>query len=262
MSNELSIVALALVAALGAACDDAAGVDPSSDDLGADQSAAAPDLLPCTTALFNGFPGDSAAPRRLECTPCGCTVDTLEGAAGQALWAQTIFSSTLSESAAGAVVTNDGSSGPAFATLVSTATAGPFYADGDFDLRLDYAVIAAAPGGSAFLRVDLASGSFFEVSRGRALGGADTYAATLAGIPSSKPSSEPSGVLRLVRAGNLVTAYGDGIKVGASTAGGPGRVAISVGAGVDGCAGADGGACEQQVTLHQVRLASGALVDR
>ena len=266
-----SFVILALAGSLAcvAACDDDGNNDLGGavDLLGADLPISLPDLASCPPPAFNGFPGDSTTERRLDCSVCGCSIDTLSKAAEEGLWNKTTLSATLSDSAPGVYVVADGSLGPAFASLTSLNPGGPFYLDGDFDLRMDYATSAFPYAARIALRVDVPSGEFFEISRGRTVLGAAVYSSTLASIPGEKPASLNLGTLQIVRHGAIITVYGDGTQVAMSSAAGSGRAAIFLSAGLEGCGPSDAGVpdsggCTLAATMHDIRLASGALVDR
>jgi hypothetical protein len=254
-----SVVCVALVGCGGDDHDDLGG---AGDLLGADLPITLPDLSICSAGQFNGFPGSSPIERRLDCSGCGCLIDTLTMAADQALWTKSSVSATFSDSAPGINIVADGSTGPAFATLASLNPGGPFFLDGDFDLRVDYLVSLLVPGTHVALRVDSPDGTFFEVARSRSPAGENDYTASLAGVASAHANNAIEGTLRLVRSGTALVAYGDNNQLQTSTAVGTGRAAIYLAAGIDGCFDADAGSCELVATLHDVRLASGALVDR
>jgi len=269
-SFHATALVLATVTLVGVgACDDEGNNDLGGpvDLLGADLPVVLPDLLSCPQPIFTGFPGDSTSERRVDCSLCGCTVDTLSKAAEQGLWTKSTLSATLSDSAPGIYIVADGSVGPAFASLTSLNPGGSFYLDGDFDLRMEYSTPVFPSASRIALRVDVPSSEFFEVSRGRTVDGAAVYSATLAGIPAEKAASVNIGTLQIVRHGATITVFGDGTQVAMSTAAGSGRAAIFLSAGLEGCgptdAGVpDSGVCTLAATMHDLRLASGVLVDR
>ena len=255
-------VLLAAAASLGACGDDSHDdLGGPVDLLGADLPVSLPDLSVCPIP-FQGFPGDSPSERRLDCTLCGCEIDSLSKAAEEGLWAKTSTGATLTDSTPGIYILTDGVSGPAFATLSSLNVAGPFYLDGDFDLRVDYLISLQSYATHVALRVDLPDGTFYEVARKSSSTGSNTYAAQLGGLATAIPAAVDQGTLRLVRTATTITAYGDADQVGKNLASGAGRVALYLSAGIDGCFAADGGSCTLVTTLHDVRLTTGALVDR
>lgn len=257
-----SLLLLLLVACAACGDDDVAN-DPW-DLRGPDLPISLPDLAGCQAASFNGFPGVSGVERRLDCA-CGCLIDPLTG--GQGLWAKTEVSGTVSATPAGASFVVDGSAGPAFATLGSEQAAGSFFLDGDFDLRVDYHVDALPPGGRTAMRVQLADGTFWELARSKDASGEDRHAAQLAGVAASSVTAQSAGTLRLLRAAFTLVAEVDGVEIARTTAASASRLAIYLSSGVVGCALADagvpdGGTCGLAASLRDVRLASGALVDR
>jgi hypothetical protein len=256
---------LALAVLLLAACGDddhVADLASGADLQVADLPALEHDLAVCP-AQFSGFPGVASSERRLDCNPCGCIIDPLTMAASQGLWEKTSTGATLSDSGAGLYIVTDGVSGPAFAALSSQSTLGPFYIDGDFDLRVDYLVSLPSNATHVLLRVDVGNGgTFYEVARRSASPTDSRYTAELAGLASMVSTTNDQGTLRLVRAGTTVTAYGDAMQAGQITSASTGRLGITLAAGVDTCIAPDGGSCTLVTTLKDVRLASGALVDR
>lgn len=262
-------ITLGLVLALGACGDDGpTDLGPSFDLSGPDLPITLPDLSSCPAPSFNGFPGDSDAERRLDCTGCGCSIDPLSSAALTGLWARTLLSAEITDEADGLAIRADGSQGPAFASLSSLNPGGDFYLDGDFDLRIDYALGQLVRGGKVSLRIDVTSGLFWEVARARPVDAFEAHFGSLGGVVASKPSTSESGTLRLVRQGLTIIAYANGEEIGKTFSGAAGRAAIFFSAGVTGCDSADGGAvdggsaCVLTAKLRDLRLASGAIVDR
>ena len=254
------------------ACDDGGGAD-----LGAPLDLSVPDLpvtlrdlRACTAPTFAGFSGASDVERRVDCSLCGCVIDPLTAIGPTALWAKTQVSATFTDNTSGVIIFADGSSGPAFATLSSQYPTGPFFLDGDFDLRLDYTVFSLPTGGKIALRVGLGNSvPFWEIARAHPVGGADGYADQLGPTSAALAGGSATGTLRLTRTGFTIVASADGVEVGRTLSGTAARVTLFVAVGVDGCAG-DGGlanddggaACRVGAELRALRLASGALVDR
>ena len=261
---------LAVLAVLAlASCDDAGPIDlgASVDLRGPDLPITLPDLSACEAPTFAGFSGASASERRLDCGLCGCVVDTLTHAASNDLWARSASSASLHDDPAGLRLVVDGGADVAFATIASSNPIGDFYLDGDFDLRVDYALSMLPPGGALALRATLRDDTAFDVRRARSSDGDERYATALLDAVVHHATTAPTGTLRLVRVGDRITAYGDGVLLATADRGAAGRASISLTGIVEGCVrpdagSADAGTCALQVTAHQLRLASGALVDR
>jgi hypothetical protein len=252
---------LVLLALLLTACGDDSGSSGSMDLSSADLPISLPDLSACQLASFTGFPGDSPTERRLDCA-CGCLIDSLDGAATSGLWARSSAGATLTDSAEGVAIVTDGVSGPAFASLASLNVAGPFYLDGDFDLRVDYLISLFNPATHVSLRVTAQDGTFYEIARTRSSLGADAYTTELGGASVSATASVSTGTLRLARSGTTIVGYGDATMVAQTLVAQAGRVSIALAAGIDGCFAGDGGSCTLVSSFADVRLTTGALVDR
>jgi hypothetical protein len=262
--------ALALLLVVG--CDDTS--PPDGNDLSAlsDGGGGVPDLfgadLTCTQPPFEGFGGFSPSERRLAC-PCGCTIDTFASPQVAGFWQPVTLGTTqLAPSAAGLTVTVTASgSETALAALSSLEPTNRFYLDGDFDLLIDYELLAAPPDAShVILNVrdpdQMAITSSYTVERERTAAGEDRHTAYLGGIPHVRvPTSAQSGTLELRRTGLTVQALASGTQVSQFTGAVAGRLAVFVNGTVEGCA-ADAGGCTLSVRWRNLRLAHGTLVDR
>jgi len=273
VTMRLGKICLALClgsALLLTACDEASTADLGGpvDLLGPDLPVVLPDGSTCPAPTFMGFGGVSDTERRLDCTGCGCSIDPLTTAAESGLWARTLVSSSLADGAEGLSISANGGQGPAFASLSSLNPVGAFYLDGDFDLLVDYELGQLVHGGKVSLRIDVASGLFWEIARGRPVEAFEAYFGSLGGVLATLPSLATSGTLRLVRTGFQIAAFADGVEIGKTLSGATGRAAIYLAGGVTGCDTSDAGSpdggseCTLQARLRNLRLATGVLVDR
>jgi hypothetical protein len=259
----------ALSIATGCSDDDNSPTDGGGGDEGANNvDGAGVDLfgadLSCMYGFFPGFGGASATERRYDC-PCGCTIDPFTSAASvSGIWNGTNMHATFTPTTTGLEVGVDGTAGtPAIGGLASFNSTGPFFLDGDFDLLVDYDLVGTPPPNAhAILRVDnLKSGlnGVYTVERLTTAASANQYSAALAGIlPVAVATTATSGTLELKRNGFTLQAIADGSMITQYTGAVQDRLAILVTVGLDTC----GGSCAFTVRWKNLRLNSGALVDR
>jgi hypothetical protein len=197
-------------------------------------------------------------------------IDPMEESNVNSLWGSTLSSGAswtpLTGVALGADLRYSGS--VVQAGLYSAGPANQFFLDGDFDLLLDYDMVAKPPGqGHLVLGVRdpgvVMNIQTYDVERQQASDGTESYASMLGGVPNvTIPTTAMKGTLRITREGYKYTTYGDGNMVTTLIAQKAGRVAVTATAVLSDCALSDGGAsCEWQPRFHNMRLQSGTIVN-
>ena len=245
---------------LGVGGDDLSAVG-GSDLAGGDMS--------CVNQLFNGFNGVQTSLVYFMC-PCGCTIDAMESSAVNPMWGATHTTNSSFVPIAGVGLGEDlhFSGSVEQLGLYSIGPTAQFYLDGDFDLRVDYDLVSAPPGQTHLLIGVRDPGAVmsiqtFDIEREQLSDGSGYYATMLGGVPSNMVATTATqGTLRITRKGFTYTTYGDGQMVSQLIAQKAARVAVTVTATLDDCATSDGGtSCSYQPRFHDVRLASGTLVN-
>ncbi|MGZ3407100.1 MAG: hypothetical protein ACXVAN_11695 [Polyangia bacterium] len=271
--RALCLVALLAGTTLG--CDDdttthAGDLGAGGDDLslsGADFAGG--DLL-CSNRSFNGFTGVQTSLAVFAC-PCGCTVDAMESSVVNPMWGATKTANSNFAPIAGVGLGEDLHYNGSVEQLglYSVGPTAQFFLDGDFDLLVDYDLVSSPPGQTHVLIGVRDPGvvqsiQTFDIEREQLSDGSNFYATMLGGVPSNMvATSATSGTLRLTRQGFTYKSYGDGASVSTLIAQKAPRVAVTVTATLNDCATNDGGGatCGYQPRLHNLRLASGTLVN-
>lgn len=267
------LLVLALVA--GGCGDD---TTTGSGDMGAggdDMFAGANDLsrigdMVCTNLMFNGFNGVQTSLAVFAC-PCGCTVDGMESSVVNPMWGASMTSPSSFVPIAGVGLGEhlDFNGSVQQLGLYSVGPTAQFFLDGDFDMLVDYDLVSAPPGQTHLLMSVRDPGAVmsiqtFDIEREQLSDGSSYYATMLGGVPSNMIATTAThGTLRLTRQGFTYKSYGDGMLVSTLIAQKAARVAVTVTATLNDCATADGGGatCSYQPRFHNLRLASGTLVN-
>jgi hypothetical protein len=242
------------------------------DDLsfaGADFSGAGGDML-CTNRMFNGFNGVQNALVTFAC-PCGCTVDAMESTVVNPMWGATKTSGSNFAPIAGVGLGEDLHYSGTLEQLglYSVGPTAQFFLDGDFDMLVDYDLVSAPPGQMHLLMSVRDPGAVqsiqtFDIEREQFSDGTGYYATMLGGVPSNMTvTAATHGTLRLTRQGFTYNSYADGATISTLIAQKAPRVAVTVTATLNDCANNDGGmgACAYQPRFHNLRLASGTLIN-
>ena len=268
-------VLLVLVLLAGGCGDDTTTASGDMSAGGDDQSFAGADFagagdLPCTNRMFNGFNGVQTSLVVFAC-PCGCTVDAMESTVTNPMWGATKTAGSTFAPIAGVALGEDlhYSGTVAQLGLYSVGPTAQFFLDGDFDMLVDYDLVSTPPGQSHLLMSVRDPGAVqsiqtFDIEREQLSDGSGYYATMLGGVPSNMIASAAThGTLRLTRSGFTYTSYADGATISTLIAQKAPRVAVSVTGTLNDCSNADGGmsACAYQPRFHNLRLASGTLVN-
>lgn len=267
------LLVLALVA--GGCGDD---TTTASGDMGAggdDMFAAVGDLarsgdMVCTNLSFPGFSGVQTSLAVFAC-PCGCTVDSMESSAVNPMWgaSSTSPSSFVPLAGVGLGEHLDFNGSLQQLGLYSVGPTAQFFLDGDFDMLVDYDLVSAPPGQTHLLMSVRDPGAVmsvqtFDIEREQLSDGSGYYATMLGGVPSNMAATTAThGTLRITRQGFTYTSYADGTMVSTLIAQKAPRVAVTVTGTLNDCSAADGGGatCSYQPRFHNLRLASGTLVN-
>jgi hypothetical protein len=228
------------------------------------------DLL-CSYRSFNGFIGVPTSLVVFDC-PCGCTVDGMESSVVNPMWGQSHSPSSsfapIVGTALGEELHFDGSSGFEFDALYSVGPTAQFFLDGDFDMLVDYDLVSPPPGETHLVVSVRDPGTvmgiqIFDIEREQLADGSNSYVTMLGGVPSNAIATTAThGTLRMTRQGFTYKTYGDGNLVSMLIAQKAPRVAVNVTATLNGCTTSDSGAtCSYQPRFHNLRLASGTLVN-
>jgi hypothetical protein len=264
-----------LLAGTTLSCDD--DTTSHAGDLGAggdDQSLSGADFaggdLSCINRSFNGFVGVQTSLAVFDC-PCGCTVDGMESSVVNPMWGATKTANSNFAPIAGVALGEDLHYAGSVEQLglYSVGPTAQFFLDGDFDLLVDYDLVTSPPGQTHVLIGVRDPGvvqsiQTFDIEREQLSDGSDFYATMLGGVPSNMvATSATHGTLRLTRQGFTYKSYGDGVMVSTLIAQKAPRVAVTVTATLNDCATNDAGGatCGYQPRLHDLRLASGTLVN-
>jgi len=203
--------------------------------------------------------------------PCGCTVDGMEANVVNPMWGATKTSGSNFVPIAGVGLGEDlhYTGTVEQLGLYSVGPTAQFFLDGDFDMLVDYDLVSVPPGQTHLLMSVRDPGAVqsiqtFDIEREQLSDGSGYYATMLGGVPSNMTASAAThGTLRLVRQGFTYTSYADGATISTLIAQKAPRVAVTVTATLNDCSNADGGmaACAYQPRFHNLRLASGTLVN-
>jgi hypothetical protein len=245
---------------LGASGDDLslAGADVGGGD------------LPCANRAFGGFSGTPTSLAYFAC-PCGCTLDAMESSGVNPMWGATHTASSSFAPIAGVGLGEDlhYSGSVEQLGLYSVAPTAQFFLDGDFDMLIDYDLVTSPPGESHLVLSVRDPGAvqniqIYEIERAQLADGSNGYATMLGGVPAkSVATTATRGTLRITRQGYTYTTYGDATQVSTLIAQQAPRVAVNVTATLNGCTTSDEGAsCGYQPRFHNLRLASGTLVNQ
>ena len=263
---------LALVA--GGCGDDTTDVNGDMSMGGDDASASHPDFvvagdMPCANRLFNGFNGVQTSLSYFAC-PCGCTVDAMESSIVNPMWGASHTANSSFAPIAGVALGEDlhYSGTVEQLGLYSVGPTAQFFLDGDFDLLVDYDLVSAPPGETHLVVSVRDPGTVqgiqtFEIEREQLADGSSFYATMLGGVPDATVATTAThGTLRMTRQQFTYKTYGDGAMVSMLIAQKAPRVAVTVTATLNGCTTSDMGAsCSYQPRFHNLRLASGTLVN-
>jgi hypothetical protein len=225
---------------------------------------ALPDLQPdmvCVQSLFTGF-GAGGAVSPVQC-PCGCILDDFTSFSS-ARWTSTVMGE-WSATMAGGVLTmaTAGSNNVARPTLSSD---GKFYLDGDFDLVVDYKIVAWAVGGGANLTT-LGPGNTAPTVHAHTYllnGGRHLYV-VVDNLIWDMPTSATQGTFEIKRTGSTLCATSVGTSPKCRNNSEVGRVTVSLQNTVDNatcssvCSG--GGCCAQTTEYRNLKLVTGTIVD-
>jgi hypothetical protein len=274
--RALCLAVLVALAGATLGCDD--DTTSHSGDLGAggdDQGTgggsdlAGRDLLTCNR-MFNGFNGVQTSLAVFECT-CGCVVDGMESSVLNPMWGATKTANSNFAPLAGVALGEDLHYAGSVEQLglYSVGPTAQFFLDGDFDLLVDYDLVSSPPGQTHVLIGVRDPGvvqsiQTFDIEREQLSDGNNYYATMLGGVPSNMVATTAThGTLRLTREGFTYKSFGDGINVSTLIAQKAPRVAVTVTATLNDCSTNDGGGatCGYQPRLHNLRLASGTLVN-
>ena len=264
-----------LLALLAGGCGDdtTSGTGDMGAGSGEDLSLANGDLsatgdMPCNR-LFGGF-GTGATTLAVFACPCGCTIDAMDAMSVSGLWGAT---NTANSNFVPILNVGLGEDLHYHGSLeqLGLYSAGPieqFFLDGDFDLLIDYDLVSPPPGESHLILSVRNPGTVqgtqtFEVEREQLADGSNAYGTMLGGVPPvSLPTTATHGTLRMTRHQYTYTTYGDGTMVSTLIAQQAPRVAVTITATLNGCTVGDQGAsCAYQPRFHNLRLASGTLVN-
>jgi hypothetical protein len=270
----MRVLFLLVVLAGGCGDDTTTGTGDMSaggDDLssaGADFAGAGD--MPCVNRMFNGFNGVQTTLAVFAC-PCGCTVDGMESSVLNPMWGATKTSGSNFAPIAGVGLGEDLHYSGNLETLglYSVGPTAQFFLDGDFDMLVDYDLVSTPPGQTHLLMSVRDPGAVqsiqtFDIEREQLPDGSGYYATMLGGVPSNMITSAAThGTLRLTRQGFMYNSYADGATVSTLIASKAPRVAVNITATLNDCSNADGGmtACAYQPRFHNLRLASGTLVN-
>jgi hypothetical protein len=264
-----------LLALLAGGCgDDTTDVNGDLSMSGDDASASNPDFvvagdMPCANRLFPGFNGVQTSLAFFGC-PCGCTVDAMESAVVNPMWGASHTANSNFAPIAGVGLGEDlhYSGSVEQLGLYSVGPTAQFFLDGDFDLLVDYDLVSAPPGETHLVVSVRDPGTVqgiqtFEIEREQMADGSNFYATMLGGVPNASVATTAThGTLRMTRQGFMYKTYGDGALVSTLIAQKAPRVAVTITGTLNGCTTSDmGTSCTYQPRFHNVRLASGTLVN-
>ena len=227
------------------------------------------DLI-CDNMFFGGFNGVPTSLAIFAC-PCGCVVDAMETGGVNPMWGatRTTGSSFVGIANVGLGEDLEYSGTAAQLGLYSVGPTAQFFLDGDFDMLLDYDLVTAPPGETHLILGvrdpgTVAGTQTFELEREQMADGTNYYATMLGGVPSAMVATTAThGTIEIKRAGFTYTSYGDGALVSTLIATKAPRVAVTVTGALNGCTTSDGGgaSCGYEPRFHNLRLASGTLVN-
>jgi hypothetical protein len=252
--------------------DDLTPSDSLPSDLAPPRDLLTPDLLPCVPPNFLGF-FDGGSPDPLDCNQCGCELDSLENAAA---WPLKFTHPALY--AGWSEAPDDGghtilAPAPNNGEIDYFHSKDKFYLDGDFDLTLDYQVLAQPQGGYLLMLVEGAptDGGFVPIDP-------FGYAQEIQSTTSYSQwvdftddrflyidTNATAGTLRVRRSGNKLCASTMGQQEGCHTGTGAARVWVQFQAQVSngGCSSrCTNDCCNFRVHWSHLRLRHGSVVSQ